>query len=77
MFVKLTCILFYSPVNENGLWRTKCSNELYMLYDELNIVRVIKIGKLMWLGQPFRMQELDPCTNVNLLSQNALTCRKT
>jgi hypothetical protein len=45
-----------------------------MLYDELNIVRVIKIGKLMWLGQPFRMQELDPCTNVTLLSQNTLTC---
>ena len=31
-----------------------------MLYDELDIVQVIKTGRLKWLGHLFRMQELDP-----------------
>jgi hypothetical protein len=29
-------------------------------------VRVIKIGKLRWLGHLFRMQELDPCGKLTL-----------
>jgi hypothetical protein len=29
-------------------------------------VRVIKIGRLRWLGHLFRMQELDPCRKVTL-----------
>jgi len=32
-----------------------------MLYDELDIVKVIKIGQLRWLGHLFGMPELDPC----------------
>ena len=40
------------------------NNELYTLYDELYTVKVIKIGRLKWLGHPFRMQELDPCRNL-------------
>jgi len=35
-------------------------NELYTLYNELDIVKMIKIRRLRWLGQPFRMQKLDP-----------------
>jgi hypothetical protein len=32
-------------VNHNGMWRTRYSNVRYTLYDELDIVKVIKTGK--------------------------------
>ena len=41
----------YGPIKKNGLQRTRYSIELYMLYDKLDIVKVIKIGRLKWLGQ--------------------------
>ena len=31
------------------------------------MVKVIKIGRLRWLGHLFRMQELEPCKKLNLL----------
>jgi len=43
------------------------SSELYTSYDELNVVKVIKVGILWWLGQLFRMQELDPCRRLTFL----------
>ena len=56
-----------SPVNCNGIWRTKCSDEIYTLCDELYIVKVVKIGRFKWLGHFCRMQELDPCRRLSLL----------
>jgi len=50
-----------------GIWRTRYNSELYTLYDELDIVKVIKIGRLVWLGYLFRMQDLDPRRNLTLL----------
>ena len=38
-----------------------------MLYFELDIVKVIKIGRLRWLGHQFGMQELDPCRKLTVL----------
>lgn len=38
-----------------------------MLYDELDIVKVIKTGRLRWVGHVFRMQELDPHRKLTLL----------
>jgi len=52
----------YGPVNDSGVCRTRYNNELYTVYDKLDTVRMIKMGRLMWLGRLFRMQELDPCT---------------
>jgi hypothetical protein len=46
-------------INEGGIWRARYNNELYTLYDELDIVQVIKLGILRWLRHLFRMQELD------------------
>ena len=43
-----------SPINEDGMWKTYI-NELCTLYDELDIVKVIKLGRLRWLGHLFRM----------------------
>ena len=49
------------------MWRTRYNNELYTLYDELDVVKVVKIGRMMWLVQLFRMQELDPCRKLTVL----------
>jgi hypothetical protein len=38
-----------------------------MLYDELDTVKVIKIGRLRCLGQFCRMQKLDPYGMLTLL----------
>ena len=43
------------------------SNELYALCNELGIIKVIKIGRLRWLGHVFRVQELDPCEKLTLI----------
>ena len=59
--------MIYSPVNDNGIWRTRYYNELYTLFDELDLVRVIKRRILRLLGHVFRMQDLDPCRKLTLL----------
>jgi hypothetical protein len=38
-----------------------------MLYNELDIVKVIKIRRLRWMGLLFKMQELDPCRKLTVL----------
>ena len=40
---------------------------LIVLFDELDVVKVLKIGRLRWLGHLFRMQELHPCRRLILL----------
>jgi hypothetical protein len=59
--------LIYSPVNENGVRRTRYNSELYTLYNESDIVKVDKIGRLRWLGRLLGMQESDPCRKLTLL----------
>jgi hypothetical protein len=56
--------LIYGPIDEDGIWRTRYNNELYMFYDELHIV--LKIRRLRSLAHLFRMQELDPCRKLTL-----------
>jgi hypothetical protein len=45
--------MIYSPVNDNGMWKTRYSNVLYTPYDELDIVKVIKTGTEM-AGTPLQ-----------------------
>jgi hypothetical protein len=40
----------YGPSNVNGVWRTRYIKEFYTLYDESDTLKVIKIGKVRWLG---------------------------
>jgi len=42
-------------------------NELHTLYDELDIDKVIKTGRLKWLGHIFRMRDLDPSRRLTVL----------
>jgi len=39
----------------------------HTMYDELDKVKVIKIGRLRWLGHLFRMNELNPCRKFTVL----------
>jgi hypothetical protein len=59
--------MIYDLINYKGIWRTRYKNELYTLYDELDIVEVTKLGRLRWLGHLFRMQELDPFRKFTVL----------
>jgi hypothetical protein len=59
--------MIYGPINDNGIWRTRKSNVLYLVYSKLDKVKVMTIGRLRWLGHLFRMQALDPCSRLNRL----------
>jgi hypothetical protein len=47
----------YGPTKENGQWRIKTNLELMTKYKSQNIVTVIKIRRLEWIGQVIRMKE--------------------
>jgi hypothetical protein len=64
--------MIYGPFNEFGIWRKRYNRELYKLSDELDVVKVIKIGILRWLGHLFKRQEVDPCRKLLILNQKAL-----
>jgi hypothetical protein len=59
--------MIYGPVNDNGIWRTRYNKLLCIPYNELDIVKVIKLRRLMWLGLLCRMQELDSCRKLTVL----------
>jgi hypothetical protein len=40
-------------------------HEVYSLYKDLDIVRVIKVARLRWLGHLVKMEENSPCKNIN------------
>jgi hypothetical protein len=56
----------YGPINDTSKWRTRYSNYFYTLYNELDIAKVIKTGRLRWLGHVFRMQEVGPCRKLTV-----------
>ena len=55
------------PVNENGMWRLRYNDEIYNLYSEPNIVNIIKIGRLRWIGHVMRMEEDNATRRLTLL----------
>jgi hypothetical protein len=63
----------YGPIKANDTWRTRYNN-LYTLYDELDIVQVIKTWRLKWLGHHFRMQEIDPYRGFTRLKPEGTRC---
>jgi hypothetical protein len=54
----------YDPTCENDVWRIKYNDELYGLYKDLDIVKVIKVTRLRWLGHLLRMEENSPCKKI-------------
>jgi transcription termination factor 2 len=47
----------YGPTKENGQWRIKTNAELITEYKSQDIITVIKIRRLEWLGHVIRMDE--------------------
>jgi hypothetical protein len=47
----------YGPIQERGRWRPRWNNELYTLYNDLNIVEDTKIRRLGWVDHIIRMEE--------------------
>jgi hypothetical protein len=47
----------YGPTCENGHWRIKINSELESKYKSQDIVSVIKVRRLEWLGLIIRMNE--------------------
>jgi hypothetical protein len=47
----------YGPTKENGQWRIRTNVELITKYKSQDIITVIKIRSLEWLGRVIRMDE--------------------
>jgi hypothetical protein len=47
----------YGPTKENGQWRIKTNEGLMTKYKAPDIVNIIKIRRLEWLGHVVRMNE--------------------
>jgi hypothetical protein len=51
----------YGQTNDNGVWRIRYNQELYGLYNEPYIIKMVKASRLRWLGHLCRTEELNPC----------------
>jgi len=40
----------YGPICEGAVWRSRCNEELYHLYDETDLVTTVRITRLRWAG---------------------------
>jgi hypothetical protein len=47
----------YGPTKENGCWRIKVNHEIRERFKSLDIISVIKLRRLEWLGHVTRMNE--------------------
>jgi hypothetical protein len=54
----------YVTISENGNWCSRYNRELYQLYEDGQRIKVIKAGRLRWLGHLYRANETDPCRKV-------------
>jgi hypothetical protein len=45
----------YGPTHENGCWRIKMNQEICNKFKSPNIVTIIKVHRLEWLGHVIRM----------------------
>jgi len=44
----------YGPLIDKGDWRIRTNQELYLLYDEKDIVKFCKLSRLRWVGHVMR-----------------------
>jgi hypothetical protein len=47
----------YGPIYKRGQWQKRCNRETEELYNEPNIVNVIKPSRLRWAGHVEQMDE--------------------
>jgi hypothetical protein len=58
IFERIIMRRIYGPTCANGVWRIKYNVELYGSYKDLDIVTVIKVARIRWLGHLVRMEEI-------------------
>jgi hypothetical protein len=51
----------YGPFCVNGVCRIKLNDEMFILYKQPSIVKMIKIARLKWLGHIAMMEERIVC----------------
>jgi hypothetical protein len=56
----------YGPICEGAIWRSRYNEELYRLYDEIDLVTTVRITRLRWAGHIVRMQHTLPCKKITL-----------
>ena len=54
----------YGPTKEDGQWRIKINLELKTKYKSQDIVTVIRIRRLEWLGHIIRINETRPVKKI-------------
>jgi hypothetical protein len=54
------------PLCEGATWRSRYNDELYRLYDEIDLVTAIRISRLRWAGHIVRMEDNLPCKKITL-----------
>jgi hypothetical protein len=47
----------YGLICEGAAWRSRYNEELYRLYDETDLVTIVRITRLKWAGHIVRMQD--------------------
>lgn len=47
--------IIYGPIVENGVWRSRYNHELYKLYNQPRISRIVKSSRLRYAGHVMRM----------------------
>lgn len=47
----------FGPLNDRGMWRIRYNTEIYNLYKEPDIIKVIKASRIRWLGHLYRGEE--------------------
>ena len=55
MWEKKVLRRIFGPVNDRRVWGLRINKEIYQLYNEFNLVTVIEVQRLKWLGHVYRM----------------------
>jgi len=48
------------------IWRSRYNEELYHVYEEIDLVTTVRITRLRWAGHIVRMQDNLPCKEITL-----------
>jgi len=56
----------HGPLCEGVTLRSRYNDELYRLYDETNLVTIIRITRFRWTGHIVRIQDNLPCKKITL-----------
>jgi hypothetical protein len=57
IFERKIIIKIHGTVNEEGKWRIQSNNEIKRIFEDENIVKFIKSGRIRWLGHVERIDE--------------------